>query len=159
MNFLKSLFKKEPAVDSKSEIALSASHAEEIIAVLRQNQSAKPICWIVCYEDRPLQGAPPGSDKPHLMIFASPNHADRFIAGRKQLFMPEPLSVVGIPSPSVLKHLATVPAHDSRYVGPPCGLLLNFTYPTGATDGTISPQNVESMSADTIAQTLRLKGA
>jgi len=142
--------------DTKSENALSATHAEEIIAALQQNQSASPICWIVCYEDRPLQGAPSGSSKPHLMIFTSSNQANGFIAGRRQFYMPEPLSVVGVPSPSVLKHLATVPAHDSRYVGPPCGLLLNFTYPTGATDGTISPQNVDSMSASEITEALHL---
>lgn len=157
MNFLKGLFKKEPAGDSKSEMALSASHAEEIIAGLRQNQGVKPIFWVVCYENRPLQGTPPGSDKPHLMIFASSALADGFIEERKKIFMPEPLSIVGISSPSVLKELATAPSKDSRYAGPPCGLLLNFTYPTGATDATLSPQTVESMSAEKIMQVLSVK--
>jgi tetratricopeptide (TPR) repeat protein len=161
LNNVQSIYEGEISMntDSTPEDALSATYAEEIIATLQKEQSEKSVCWIVCYEDRPLQGAPAGSGEPHLMIFTSSDSADSFITGRRRFFMPEPLSVVGIPSPSILKHLATAPAHDSRYVGPPCGLLLNFTYPTGATDETLSPEDMESMNADEMIQALNLEGA
>jgi hypothetical protein len=158
MDFLRKLLKKEPSVAASSASEPPLSTTEDIIATLRQIPVAKPICWIVCYEDRPLQGAPPGSSKPHLLIFASTAQAESFIAGRRRIFMPEPLSVVGVDSASRLKQLTTTPASDSRYEQPPCGLLLNFTYPAGATDGTLSPQEVEKMNANQLVRALGLKG-
>jgi hypothetical protein len=155
MDFLRKLFKKGPPV-AEGTSEPSPSVAEDIIAILRQNPAAKPICWIVCYEDRPLQGAPPGNSKPHLLIFTSTAQAEAFISGRRRFYMPEPLSVVGVDHASRLKHLATVPARDSRYEQPPCGLLLNFTYPTGATKATVSPQQVAEMDANRLARALGL---
>jgi len=157
MDFLRKLFKKEPSVTAPSASEPPPSTAEAIIAMLRQSQVAKPLCWIMCYEDRPLQGAPPGNTKPHLLVFTSTAKAEAFIAGRGRIFMPEPLSVVGVDSASRLKQLTTTPASDSRYEQPPCGLLLNFTYPTGATDGTLSPQDVEKMNANQLVRALGLK--
>jgi hypothetical protein len=48
-----------------------ATVAEDIIGALRGSQPVSPLCWIACYEDRPLQGQPPDSDRPHLLIFSS----------------------------------------------------------------------------------------
>jgi hypothetical protein len=158
MDFLRKLFKKEPSVAAPNAGEPPLSTAEDIIATLRQSSVTKPLCWIVCYENRPLQGAPPGSSEPHLLIFTSPAQADAFVAGRRRFFMPEPLSVVGVDSASRLKQLATTPANDSRYERPPCGLLLNFTYPTGTTDGTLSPRDIEKMDANQLVRALRLKG-
>ena len=79
MDFLRKLFKKEPAVAASSTSEPSLSTAEDIIATLRQSPVAEPICWLVCYEDRPLQGAPPsGSEplKPYLLIFTSTTQAE-----------------------------------------------------------------------------------
>lgn len=132
MNFLQKLFDKRGSTQSSppKPDTTEPSMVEDIIAALQQNPRAKPVCWIVCYEARPLQGAPPGSSASHLMIFTSSAQAVSFIVKRRHFFTPEPLTVVGVDSASRLKQLATMPARDSRYTQPPCGLLLNFTYPT-----------------------------
>ncbi len=133
--------------------------AEDIIIILRQQPVAKPLCWMMCYEDRPLQGLPPGGREPHLLIFCSPARAEAFSAGRRRYFAPEPLSVVGIDSAATLRGLTINPARDLNYEPPPFGLLLNFTYPAGATDKTLTPQQIAGMDSDGVAQALGLAPA
>jgi hypothetical protein len=133
--------------------------AEEIIAVLRKQPASAPLCWIVCYEDRPLQGRPPASNQSHLLIFTSADRAEDFIAGRLRFYVPEPLSVVGVDTAQRLKDLVIARGRDPRYEPPPYGLLLNFTYPTGATDRALSPQQAAEMSAGLLVRALGLPHA
>jgi hypothetical protein len=127
---------------------------EEIIADAITLRAGKPLCWIVCYEHRPLQGTPPGSTLPHLLVFSSPVRAMAFIEERKKVYTSETLSVVPVLHAIALKALATAPSQDTRYAAPPCGLLLNFTYPQGASDGALSPQEVVKL--DDVEIPLRL---
>ena len=133
--------------------------AEEIIAILRKQPALAPLCWIVCYEDRPLQGRPPDSSESHLLIFTSVDRAQGFIAGRLRFYEPEPLSVVGVDTAQRLKDLVMAPGRDPRYKPPPFGLLLNFAYPTGATDEALSPQQTAEMAAGELVRALGLTSA
>jgi hypothetical protein len=128
--------------------------AEEIIAALGSRRSKAPVCWIACYEERPLQGAPPNSAAPHLLVFSSVGLYDQFIAGRERFFVREPISAVPVDSPGTLKELASAPARDSRYAAPPNGILLNFSYPHGVTDAALSPETVAQIDVDGLAVAL-----
>lgn len=128
--------------------------AEDIIGALRRSTPVSPICWIACYEDRPFQGMPPGSDRPHLLIFTSRYQYEVFVSGRREIFVAEPLSAVPVDSAQTLRHLVEAPARDSGYSPPPFGLLLNFTYPAGRADRTLSPDEIVKMDADQLAATL-----
>ena len=132
---------------TESTVDKEPSLAEDIVSALRNRQSVSPLCWIACYENRPFQGNPPGSDRPHLLIFSSRYQYEAFVSGRRQFFVPEPLSAVAVDSAQTLRDLLEAPARDPRYSPPPFGLLLNFAYPEGRTDRTLSPDQVTKMDA------------
>lgn len=131
--------------------------AEKIIAKLRRKKSDNPFCWVMCYEKRPLQGAPQNSRQPHLMIFNSMEAGEAFIKGRSRYFGPEPLKLVPVDSPGTLLKLALAEADDSRYSPPPCGLLLNFSYFTGQADESVSPEEVQEIDGARLAEALGLE--
>jgi hypothetical protein len=143
--------------DSKSASFQSGQTAEEIIAILGEKSIGKPFCWIICYEKRPLQGAPQNSREPHLMIFTTKALGKMFIQGRRRYFGPEPLQIVGVDSPATLLHLALANALDSRYSAPPCGLLLNFSYETGQSEKALTPASIANSSEQQIAIDLGFK--
>ncbi len=136
---------------------ISGNTAEEIIAGLRQQPASKAFCWLLCYEDRPMQGAPQGNSQPHLMIFTTKALGNAFIQGRRQYFAPEPLKLVRVDSSSTLKRLALAEAVDGRYTAPPCGLLLNFSYSTAQAEASLSPDEVQENEEEEIARALGLK--
>ncbi len=136
---------------------ISGGTAEELIAALREHPASRPYCWIICYEERPLQGAPQGSMEPHLMIFTTKAIGTAFIQGRRRYFGPEPVQLVPVDSAGTLLKLALAEANDPRYTAPPCGLLLNFSYSTARADVTLSPEEVQESGVDQLAEALGLK--
>jgi formylglycine-generating enzyme required for sulfatase activity len=143
---------------TENSAARHLQFAEDIIADLRRKSPGIPYCWIACYEDRPLQGNPPGSGRPHLLIFNSRFRYEAFVSARRQVFAAEPLSAVAVDTPETLLDLLMVPARDGRYSPPPLGLLLNFTYPSGKAEQVISPDRVMEMDASQLAEALHLGG-
>lgn len=135
----------------------AAAFVEDIIAALCDRPAPNPLCWIVCYEDRPLQGAPPHSGEPHLMIFTTQALGKAFIQGRQRYFGPEPLKTVSIDSPATLSQLALAPAHDDRYTSPPCGLILNFNYSNGQFDKSLLPSKMKEGNEKQVATELGFK--
>ncbi len=65
---------------------------EDQIIAMRKLQLKNPFGWLICYENRPLQGIPPKGDGPHLLFFSEETKAQAFMEGRKKYFGEEPLS-------------------------------------------------------------------
>ncbi len=131
-------------------------NVEELISESKQKSAKKSLCWMVCYNDRPLQGVPPGGSGAHVMIFSSPTIAQAFITGRCKYFQPEPLSIVTIDSATALKKISTTASIDPDYTAPPCGLVLDFDYAVGRATASLPPVKVAAMSAKEIAEVLNL---
>jgi hypothetical protein len=129
---------------------------EELISELKQKSAKKNLCWMVCYGERPLQGVPPGGSGAHVMIFSSPVSAQAFITGRGKYFQREPLSIVTIDSQATLKKVTNTTSADPDYTAPPCGLVLDFNYTSGAAATSLPPAKVAEMSAKEIAEVLNL---
>jgi len=86
-----------------------------------------PWLYLICYEDRPLQGIPPGANGPHLLLFTSRVGADKFCRERQKLFGDEPLSVCPIDHDQSLYAILNADSKDSRYSRPPSGLVVDFS--------------------------------
>jgi len=134
----------------------SSNMVEDILDSLNRESISNPFCWLVCYEERPLQGAPQNSIEPHLMIFTTKSLGIAFIKGRSRIFGPEPLKVIPIDSPGSLSKISLAQSRDSRYSSPPCGLLLNFSYSSGTSDVELPPQKVQQSGEAQLALTLGL---
>lgn len=120
-------------------------YVEERINALRQPGQQTPFGWLICFDGRPLQGIPPQGSGPHIMFFSAENKAQAFIIDRKKYFGAEPLSVVAIDSPDSLKMVALGSSADTRYVAPPCGIVLDFDYSTKKARKLLKPADVNSM--------------
>lgn len=129
---------------------------EDLIDALSGQPFAAPVCWLICYENRPLQGTPPGGSGPHLMIFHLLAAAETFIRERRRYYAPEPLNIVAVNSAETLRELALTPAQDERYNAPPCGLVLDFDYAAGKARRVLTPQQTAPLDAAGLAQSLGL---
>ena len=131
--------------------------SEDIITSLREKSIQKPICWLVCFENRSLQAVPPDSKGPHLMVFSTSSKADTFIEGRKKYYREEPLSVVGVDTIETLHELALAHSNDPNYEAPPCGLVMDFNYKSASSKHSLSPQQVAKLRPQKIRDSLGLK--
>ena len=127
-------------------------YIEDQINTMRQHKIETPFGWLICFEDRPLQGIPPKGDEPHMLFFSEESKAQAFIAGRKAFFGDEPLSVVSVDSPDTLKSLALTPSGDSRYAAPPCGIVQDFDYTTKKSCKILAPAEVSGLLPAEIAR-------
>jgi len=125
---------------------------EDRIQDFSQLKNVPPFCWLICFEERPLQGIPPGGNGPHLLAFSTEANAQAFLSGREKYFGNEPLSVIKIDSADSLKSLLGEPCRDPRYAAPPCGLVFDFDYSTGKAKQVISPAKASKSAASEIAQ-------
>jgi|GEM_PF-3249764 len=130
---------------------------EDQINALRRLAAEVPFCWLICFEDRPLQGIPPSGEGPHLMLFSSKIKSEAFIVNRRKYFGEEPLSLVQVDAPEKLKALTFLPSRDVRYSTPPCGIVFDFDYETGKARAIISPKKIGRTSERDILQKLGLK--
>jgi len=130
---------------------------EDQINGLRRLAAEVPLCWLICFEDRPLQGIPPGREGPHLLLFSSKIKAESFIVNRRKYFGEEPLSLVQVDAPEKLKAPTFLPSRDVRYSTPPCGIVYDFDYETGKARAIISPKKIDRMSERDILQKLGIK--
>ena len=115
-----------------------------INALRQQQREAPPFGWLICFEERPLQGIPPKGNGPHILFFSVENKALAFIADRKKFFGEEPLSAVSIDSADTLKEIASGFSSDPRYVAPPCGMVVDFDYATAQARRVLTPAEVNS---------------
>ncbi len=129
---------------------------EARIAALRQQKSEKPFCWLICFEERPLQGIPPGGSGPHLMVFTTAVKAHNFVNGRKKFYGSETLSVLTLDSAKTLYELSIDTAKDSRYAPPPCGVVVDFQYPSGRSGQVLTPAQVKDISADELTNRIQI---
>jgi hypothetical protein len=129
---------------------------EDRIAALRQQKLEKPFCWLICFEARPLQGIPPGGSGPHLLVFTSAVKAQNFIKGRKKVYGSEPLSVLALDSARTLKELSSSTTEDSRYAPPPCGMVVDFEYPSGRSNQVLTPAQMKVISADELTNRFQI---
>jgi hypothetical protein len=120
-------------------------YVEDQIIAMREQRGEAPFGWLICFENRPLQGIPPKKNGAHLLFFSEEKSAQTFITDRKMFFGEEPLSVVRVDSPDTLKSMALNPCGDTRYAAPPCGIVLDFNYSTAKPRKVISPADVKSM--------------
>ena len=127
-------------------------YVEDQIIALRPLRLENPFGWLICFEDRPLQGIPPKGAGPHLLFFSEENKAGAFITNRKAIFGEEPLSVVGVDSPDTLKSIALNPSGDPRYAAPPCGIVLDFDYATTKNRRVLAPAEVSRLLPVEIAR-------
>ena len=58
-------------------------YIEDQINAMHQHKTETPFGWLICFEDRPLQGIPPKGDGPHMLFFSEESKAQAFIAARK----------------------------------------------------------------------------
>jgi hypothetical protein len=130
---------------------------EDQINGLRRLAAEVPLCWLVCFEDRPLQGIPPRGEGPHLLLFSSKIKAESFSVNRRKYFGEEPLSLVQVDAPEKLKALTFLPSRDVRYSTPPCGIVFDFDYETGKAHVIISPKKIGHMFERDILQKLGMK--
>ncbi len=127
-------------------------YVEDQINAMRQQKPEIPFGWLICFEDRPLQGLPPKGNGPHMLFFSEENKAQAFITGRKAFFGEEPLSVVSVDSPDTLKSLALATSGDNRYAAPPCGIVLDFNYTTTRSRKILNPAELSSLLPAEIAR-------
>ncbi len=130
---------------------------EDRIAALRQQKSDKPFCWLICFEERPLQGIPPGGSGPHLMVFTSAAKAHDFIKGRKKFYGSETLSTLALDSAITLKELSIGTAEDKRYAPPPCGVVVDFQYPSGRSSEIITTTHMKDISTDELTNRIHMR--
>ena len=131
--------------------------SEEIISSQRQIAQKRPVCWLVCYKDRPLQGIPPNSDGPHLLVYSTQWKARSFLKARRKYFEEEPLSIVGIDTIDILKDLVLTPARDPDYSPPPSGVVIDFEYSLKKPYTVISPEDAREIDARKLAHALHKK--
>ena len=129
---------------------------EDRIAALRQQKLEKPFCWLICFEERPLQGIPPGGSGPHLLVFTSAVKARDFIKGRKKFYGSETLSILALDSAGTLKELSVGTAKDARYAAPPCGVVVDFQYPSGRSSQVLTPAQVKDISTDELTNRIQI---
>jgi 3-keto-disaccharide hydrolase len=138
---------------------------EDQIRALRQLRLEKPFGWLICYENRPLQGIPPKGAGAHILFFSSEDKAGAFISGRKRFFpatdagqrFVETLSVVAVDSPDTLKSIALNPSNDTRYAAPPCGIVLDFDYARQKARQVIAPGELNNRLPVEIARAFGFK--
>ncbi|MBN2387068.1 MAG: hypothetical protein JXB85_08605 [Anaerolineales bacterium] len=128
---------------------------ETQINSLRQQTVPNPLCWIVCFKERPLQGIPPGGKRAHVLIFSVEDRALDFIARRSAHYGAEPLDCIPVDSSFTLLALAMTPAQDLLYAPPPCGIVLDFDYATGGSRLTLAPAVVKKMTPARLENVLR----
>ena len=129
---------------------------EARIAALCQQNFDKPFCWLICFEDRPLQGIPPGGNGPHLLVFTSAVKAHDFIKGRQKFYGKETLSILALDSAETLKELSVGTVKDARYAAPPCGVVIDFQYPSGRSNQVLTPAQVKDISTDALTNHIQI---
>jgi hypothetical protein len=130
-------------------------NVEELIAKIVKEPTENPICWLVSYEDRPLQAEPSAGVGPHLLVFSTAEKANRFIDLRKAHYHSENLKVLPVDTAGNLKKLATTKADDPDYEAPPCGLMLDFDYASGTAMKSIPPIKMSELGAKEISAELK----
>lgn len=132
---------------------------EDRIGMLRQQQVETPLGWLICYENRPLQGIPPKGSGPHLLFFSGQEKAQAFISSRQKFYGIEPLSLLAVDSADSLKELASLPSSDPRYAAPPCGVVFDFDYSTARARKILAASEFQRMLPVEIARASGSSGA
>jgi len=131
-------------------------NVEDLVLKLKHGEIDKPICWMISYEDRPLQVEPSSGAGPHLLIFSSHEKASQFLELRKKHYHSETLQTLAVDIAGALKKLATFKSSDPDYTLPPCGLMLDFDYSTGNAIASLAPSKVDELAAKEIIMEIQL---
>ena len=130
-------------------------YIEDQVATLSQQNVDTPFAWLICYQERPLQATPAGGSGAHLLLFSSQEKAAAYISGRQAGVGIEPLSTLVLPNAEALKDLTILPSHDTQYIAPPCGVMLDAVYAGGAAK-VVPPAKISHLSPVELARELGL---
>ena len=130
-------------------------NVEELIAKIAKEPTENPICWLVSYEDRPLQAEPSAGAGPHLLVFSAAEKANRFIELRKAHYHSETLKALAVDTAGNLKKLTTTKADDPDYEAPPCGLMLDFDYASGSAAKNLAGNQMSELGSKEISAELK----
>ena len=131
---------------------------EDLIRTCSDDPGPAPF-HVACFNGRPLQVIPPGSSGAHIMLFTDLNLAEAFTSERARIYPDESAGLSPVAAISDVLRLTRAKSTDPNYIGPPCGLVLDFSYTGRSGALTLAPAEMSKMNAAKLARIVSRRAA